>query len=274
MTAAALQDVTRTWMKAELNLNVPNLLSRWHQLQLKLIWELVQVLQLVNWRQAGEGKGQQRSGLRFETNTSVVEMHSRQHTVHVLQPTPVKPEASAVIWSYLAAASSPRRWSWWSWSWSAPHGGTRRWSSASRLLFREQRKEEEPLQICHSDKVEEIWMRPYWGQGWGLYSICTNYTTPRPVLYVCLWHFGWMSVCAAVTQKNIISNDLNTRTSVENLTNQSDCTMCYSLMSGTSKLKYRERPKYQAWAKFWGQHWHKLNKKTCFWISKYCRSKV
>lgn len=34
---------------------VPNLLSRWHQLQLKLIWELVQVLQLVNWRQAGEG---------------------------------------------------------------------------------------------------------------------------------------------------------------------------------------------------------------------------
>lgn len=99
-------------MKAELNVKVPNLLSRWHQLQLKLIWELVQVLQVVNWRQAGEGKGQQRSGLRFETNTAVVLMHSGQHALRVLQPTPVEPEAAAVNSSYSAAASSPRRWSW------------------------------------------------------------------------------------------------------------------------------------------------------------------
>lgn len=41
----------------------PNLLSRWHQLQLKLICEEMHALQLVNWRQAGEVKGQNRSNV-------------------------------------------------------------------------------------------------------------------------------------------------------------------------------------------------------------------
>lgn len=41
-----------------------NLLSRWHQLQLKLICEEMHALQLVNWRQAEEEKGQNRSNFK------------------------------------------------------------------------------------------------------------------------------------------------------------------------------------------------------------------
>lgn len=62
------------------------------------------MLQLVNWRQAGAGKGQQRSGLRFETNTAVVLMHSVPRALPGLQPPPAGPGAAAVNSSYLAAA--------------------------------------------------------------------------------------------------------------------------------------------------------------------------
>lgn len=41
-----------------------NLLSRWHQLQLKLICEEMHAPQLVNWRQAGEKKGPNMSDLK------------------------------------------------------------------------------------------------------------------------------------------------------------------------------------------------------------------
>lgn len=49
----------------------------------------------------------------------------------------VEAQAVSIKSSYWVKASSPQPLNWWSLSLSAPHGGTRRLSSAARLYFRE-----------------------------------------------------------------------------------------------------------------------------------------
>lgn len=111
------------WESRELK---SNLLSRWHQLQLKLICEETQEPQLVNWRQAVEGRRQ-----TFTNHTQTEESPGTS-----IKPLIQKPETGEIN-SYWGEASSPRLWNWWSSSSSAPRGGTRRLSSASRLQFRQ-----------------------------------------------------------------------------------------------------------------------------------------
>lgn len=64
-----------------------NLLSRWHQLQLKLICELIHELQLVNWRQAAEGKGVKRSALYFRICTvNTIQLIQSSETIPLTEP--------------------------------------------------------------------------------------------------------------------------------------------------------------------------------------------
>lgn len=102
-----------------------HLLSRWHQLQLKLIWEETQELQLMNWRQAVEVKRSLQGSEAAKTiyQTTLIQKAACTET--------------AAVGSYWVEAWSPQLWNWWSSSWSAPRGGTHRSSSASRLQFRQ-----------------------------------------------------------------------------------------------------------------------------------------
>lgn len=62
-----------------------------------------------------------------------------------------------------------------------------------RLTSVVQRAEEVGGAITNLTLLHSFWYIEDW-----IDSICANYTTARPVVYACLGHFCWISVCAAV----------------------------------------------------------------------------